>query len=140
MSRLLLPLCLLVAVSCAVVDEDELEELDVAEQAGAASMPSPFAHPAKLAANFTINTFPYVVCDRIEDTWTIEWQECRDGQIWMCRDVYCRGDMNNQPRERQCQETTRPCGDNYMPTRADLVKTFPVLFRPDVPERRVPRF
>ncbi len=140
MSRLLLPLFLMVAVSCAVVDEGELEELAAAEQAATTSMPSPFGHPAKLAANFTVNTFPYLVCDSIKDTWTIDWQECRDGQIWMCRDVYCRGDTSNQPRERQCQETPRPCGDNYMPTRQDLVNTFPVIFRTDVPERKVPRF
>jgi hypothetical protein len=140
MSSWMLPLCLVATMGCAVVDDDQFEELGAAEQAATASMPSPFFHPGRLAANFTVNTFPYLVCDKIEDTWTIDWQECRDGQIWMCRDVYCRGDTNNRPRERQCQQTTRPCGDNYMPTREDLVRTFPVIFRRDVPERQVPRF
>jgi hypothetical protein len=134
----MLLVCLLVAVGCAAVDETTGEDLAAEEQA--VSMPSPFVLGARLAANFTINTFPYLVCDKIEDTWTIDWQECRDGQIWMCRDVYCRGDTSNQPRERQCQETTRPCGDNYMPTRADLVRTYPVIFDRPVRERKVPRF
>lgn len=127
-------IALLLLLGCAPEGEADLA---ASEKAATAAMPSPFRMGATLAANFTINTFPYLVCEDVRDTWTISWQECRDGTIWECRDVYCRGDMSNQPRERQCMETTRPCGDNYLPTRTELVETFPATFPRDVRERVV---